>query len=178
MRGINGEPTDPWYLMGAASLAALLLPFVATPLAWVAVEVLRKQADNASSNLSLPTQQPATLTHEQAVKKHSRVMSVLVPAGDSSPGAVTSEHDITEVDNLPDRRPTIELKNRNIEFLDAEVYVKPHRIDGCKFQSLNTAACAMLYIALMCFSFSIVCCKLSLHALLLHVLYNIYIFQE
>ena len=166
---MNGEPTDPWYLMGAASLAALLLPFVATPLTWVVVEVLRKLADNASSNHILPTQQPVTLTHEQAVKKHSRVMSVLVPAGDSNPGAVTSEHDIAEVDNLPDRRPSIVLKNRNIKFLDAEVYVQPHRIDSNKFQSLNTAACAMVYIALMCFSLSILCCKLSQHALLLHV---------
>ena len=166
--GMNGEPTDPWYLMGAASLAALLLPFVATPLTWVVVEVLRKLADNASSNLSLPTQQPVTLTHEQAVKKHSSVMSVLVPAGDSGPGAVTSEHDIAEVDKLTNNRPTVVLKNRNIKFLDAEVYVQPHRIDGCKFQSLNTAACAMVYIALMCFSLSIVCCKLSQHALLLH----------
>ena len=163
--GINGEPTDPWYLMGAASLAALLLPFVATPLAWVVVEVLRNQADKASSEFSVPTEQPKT--DEQVVKKQSRVLSVLVPGeGDSSPGAVRSEHDIADVDNLTNRRPTTELKARNIEFLEAEVYnVQPHKIDSSKFQSLNAGACAMLYITLMCFSLSIVCCKLSLHVL-------------
>ena len=62
--GTNKEPTDPWYLMGAASLAALLLPFVATPLTWVVVEVLKinlyNQGDKASSEFSLPTEQPKT----------------------------------------------------------------------------------------------------------------------
>ena len=39
-----GEPTNAWYLVGAASVAILLLPFVATPLTWVAVELLIQQA--------------------------------------------------------------------------------------------------------------------------------------
>ena len=39
-----GEPTIAWYLVSAASVAILLLPFAATPLTWVAVELLIRQA--------------------------------------------------------------------------------------------------------------------------------------
>ena len=160
VRGINGEPTDPWYLMGAASLAALLLPFIATPLAWVVVEVLRKQADNASSNLSLPTELPAT--EEQVVRKHKHSNTSSAPEEDSSSGAVTSEHDIAEVDSLAKRRPSAVLKARNAKFLDAEVYdIQLLRMDLSKFQSLNKATCAMVYITLSCFSLSILCRKFS-----------------
>ena len=158
MRGINGEPTDPWYLMGAASLAALLLPFVATPLAWVVVEVLRKLADKSSSEFSVTTELPAT--EEQVVRKQKHSNALSAPEEDSSSGAVTSEHDIAEVDSLAKRRPSAVLKARNAKFLDAEVYdVQLLRMDLSKFQSLNKATCAMVYITLTCFSLSILCRK-------------------
>ena len=40
----NGEARNAWYLVGAASVAILLLPFVATPLTWVAVELVIQRA--------------------------------------------------------------------------------------------------------------------------------------
>ena len=47
----TGEPTKAWYLIGGASLAILLLPFVATPLSWVAVELFIQQT-SASDELA------------------------------------------------------------------------------------------------------------------------------
>ena len=44
-----GETTIAWYLVSAASVAILLLPFVATPLTWVAVELLIQQARDSAS---------------------------------------------------------------------------------------------------------------------------------
>ena len=137
--------------MGAASLAALLLPFVATPLAWVVVE------DKSSSEFSVTTELPAT--EEQVVRKQKHSNALSAPE-DSSSGAVTSEHDIAEVDSLAKRRPSAVLKARNAKFLDAEVYdVQLLRMDLSKFQSLNKATCAMVYITLTCFSLSILCRK-------------------
>ena len=44
----NEKPTNAWYLVSAASMAILLLPFVATPLTWVAVELLTQQARDSA----------------------------------------------------------------------------------------------------------------------------------
>ena len=43
-----GKPAA-WYLVSAASVVILLLPFLATPLTWVAVELLKQQASNSAS---------------------------------------------------------------------------------------------------------------------------------
>ena len=49
-----GKPTA-WYLVSAASVVILLLPFLATPLTWVAVELLKQQASNSASASELAT---------------------------------------------------------------------------------------------------------------------------
>ena len=48
-----GEPTIAWYLVGAASVAILLLPFFATPLSWVVVELLIQQAKASDSEKAI-----------------------------------------------------------------------------------------------------------------------------
>ena len=157
-----GEPTDRWYLMGGASVAALLLPIVATPLAWVAVELLVHQAplhDGAS--------ELATNSADMVLQSEERHASpVRQDEGNCStmpeerfPGTLDTTIRVDDA-VADDRRPTAVLKGMEVQFLESEVYdVLPHRIDHSKFQSLNQAACVVVYISLMCFSLSSVCCK-------------------
>ena len=163
----TGETIDPWYLMGGASVAALLLPLFSTPLAWVVVELLVHQTRASNTDNELPTD---TVNNELQSKKGSDPPS---KQDEDNSKATTNEGFQSSLDTSPtaddvaqaaiDRRSTAVLKAREAQLLEAEVYdVQPHKIDSSKFQPLNAGACAMLYIALMCFSFSIVCCKLSL----------------
>ena len=155
-------------------MALLLLPFVATPLAWVAMELLVHQTRSPdkvielaiatdAANMVLQSQEgsdPASLQDGSNIKATADSEEELQNSLDITPGVDDA------VAN--DRRPTAVLKEREVQFLEADVYnMQPHRIDRSKFQSLNMAACTMMYSALMCFSLSIVCCKFLLHACML-----------
>ena len=65
--------------------------------------------------------------------------------------------------NVVKQRPSAVLKTADCQFMEVEIYdVQSDRADYSKFQSLNMAACAMMYAALMCFSLSVMCCKFPL----------------
>ena len=186
-----------------ASVAILLLPFVATPLSWVAVELLIRHTSSSGKlatdtvNIELPIEErnnppvrqnasvpnycdrmqaaedmtkenhPSSLNAVPTVATTERINSFPRLNGNNSRTAANKEFQNTlavppRVDAVEakERRPTALLKT--VQFLEADVYdVQPHRVDYSKFQSLNKAACDMVYIALMCFSLSIVCCKFS-----------------
>ena len=171
----NGEPTNAWYLVGAASAAILLLPFVATPLSWVAVELFIRQtraSDAADIDLQYREGSNPSPSAESTVDTTDRVSPTARLIGNNSETAANKEfqssHDVPpEVDaaEVVERRPTAVLKTGEDRFPEAEIYdVRLHRIDHSKFQSLNMAACAMMCIALMCFSLSFMFCKFPLSA--------------
>ena len=205
-----GEPTNAWYLMGGASLAILLLPFVATPLTWVAVELFIRQTSNSgaaselatdTANIELqieeksipPARQNASVsdscdrmqaaehvTEEDLPHSPSVVFTVDTTERMSPPARLngnnsetTSNEEFQSLHDVPpkvdaaraiQRRPTAVI-TREGQFLEVEMYnAQYHRVDRSKFQSLNMAACAMMCIALMCFSLSIMFCKFQLNA--------------
>ena len=206
----TGEPTNAWYLMGAASVAILLLPFVITPLMWVAVELLIQQAraSGATSELATDTanivlqveerstpparqngsvsnscdqmQAAEHATEEDLPHSPSAVSTVDTTDRVSPPARLNgnnskttaneefqSSHDVPpEVDaaEVIKRRPTA-VTTREGQFLELEFYdAQSHRVDCSQFQSLSMAACAMLCIALMCFSLSLMFCKFLLNS--------------
>ena len=56
--------------------------------------------------------------------------------------------------------PTVKLNTKDSQFLEIDLYdVQANRIDHSKFQSLNKAACAMMYAGLMCLCLSFMCCE-------------------
>ena len=205
----NGETANAWYLVGTASVAILLLPFVATPLTWVAVELLIQQArasaevatDTADTELqpregsSPPSRQTTSVSYSSDCTQ-----SELVTEGDlpNSPTAVstmvtiermslpakTNEnnseaagktnvqglHNVSPLDKTDSvraigRRST-DVLTKDGQFLEVEIYdMQSDRVDHSKFQSMNKAACAMMYAALMCSSLSLMCCKFPLHCM-------------
>ena len=117
------------------------------------VTVTDTMTSAVASNECHLTQQPQSTTENKLRSQHDPLVEPDVNVADSKVAV--------EQNRASNRRPTVELRARHGQFLEAEVYdVQPHRTDSSKFQSLNTAACAMMYIAQLCFSFSILCCKL------------------
>ena len=196
----NGEATNAWYLVGTASVAILLLPFVATPLTWVAVELLIQQAkasseaatDTADTELqpregsSPPPRRNTSVSYsfdctqsehvtEGDLPNSPTAVSTMVTIERMSPPAETNVYNSivagkNDVQGSPlgktnsvraiGRRST-DVLTKDGQFLEVEIYdVQPNRVDHSKFQSMNKAACAMMYAALMCFSLSVMCCKL------------------
>ena len=196
----NGEATNAWYLVGTASVAILLLPFVATPLTWVAVELLIQQAkasaeaatDTADTELqpregsSPPPRRNTSVSYsfdctqsehvtEGDLPNSPTAVPTMVTIERMSPPAETNVYNSivagkNDVQGSPlgktnlvraiGRRST-DVLTKDGQFLEVEIYdVQPNRVDHSKFQSMNKAACAMMYAALMCFSLSVMCCKL------------------
>ena len=156
----DGETTNAWYLVGAASVAILLLPFVTTPLTWVAVELLIQQA-KASAEVATDTAD---------TELHSRDKTSLPSRTNSISETTAKELQISlevpprvDASEVIERKPTAALETRQGQILEAEINdVQSYRLKYSKFQSLNMAACVMLYAALMCFSLSSICCKFPL----------------
>ena len=70
-------------------------------------------------------------------------------------------HGVDAADVVNQRHSGV-LKTAESQFMEVEICdVQSDRADYSKFQSMNKAACAMMYAALMCFSLSLMCCKLS-----------------
>ena len=162
----DGETANAWYVAGMASVAILLLPLVATPLTWVAVELLIQQA-KASAEVATDTAD-TELHSRDKTNPPSRTSSITETAAKELQSSldVPPRVDASEV---IERSPAAVLETRQGEILEAEIYdVQSYKIKYSKIQSLNMAACAMLYAALMCFSLSSICCKfpLKLHALM------------
>ena len=205
----NGEATNAWYLVGTASVAILLLPFVATPLTWVAVELLIQQArasaevatDTADIELqpregsSPPPRRNTSVSYSSDCTQSEHVTegdlpnsptaaSTMVTIERMSLPAKTNEnnseaagknnvqglHNVSPLDKTDSvraigRRST-DVLTKDGQFLEVEIYdVLSNRVDHSKFQSMNKAACAMMYAALMCFSLSLMCCKFPLHCM-------------
>ena len=199
----NGETANAWYLVGTASVAILLLPFIATPLTWVAVELLIQQAkasaevatDTADTELqpregsSPPPRRTTSVSSDCTQSEHvtegdlpnsPTAASTMVTIERMSLPAKTNEnnseaagknnvqglHNVSPLDKTDSvraigRRST-DVLTKDGQFLEVEIYdVQSNRVDHSKFQSMNKAACAMAYAALMCFSLSLMCCKLS-----------------
>ena len=205
----NGEAANAWYLVGTASVVILLLPLVATPLTWVAVELLIQQAkasaeaatDTADTELqpregsSPPPRRNTRVSYSFDCMQSEHVTegnlphfpttaSTMVTIERMSPPAKTNENnskaagknDVQGLHNVSPlgktdsvraigRRST-DLLTKDGQFLEVEIYdMQPDRVDHSKFQSMNKAACAMMYAALMCFSLSLMCCKFPLHGM-------------
>ena len=205
-----GEPTNAWYLVGAASVAILLLPFVATPLTWVAVDLLIQQArasapartsdelatDTADTELqtreiSNPptrkngsvsdsgnlTQPSEPVTKEKLAKSPEAALTAVSIKGTISPANMKRHNsetagndDVQSLHNASpaatadsvltnERRLTAVLKKEG-QFLEIELHkAQTHRINHSKFQSLNKAACALMYAGLFCLCLSFICCE-------------------
>ena len=204
-----GETANAWYLVGAASVAILLLPFVATPLTWVAVELLMQRArasaeaatDTADTELqpregsSPPPRQNASVSSSSDCAQSEHVTegelpnsptaeSTIVTIERMSPPAKTNEnnsktagkndgqglHNVSRLGKTDSVRAigrrSADVPTEEGQFLEVEIYdVQHNRVDHSKFQSMNKAACAMMYAALMCFSLSLMCCKFPLHCM-------------
>ena len=205
----NGEAINAWYLVGTASVAILLLPFIATPLTWVAVELLIQQAkasakvatDTADTELqpregsSLPSRRTTSVSYSSDCTQSEHVTegdlpnsptaaSTMVAIERMSLPAKTNEnnseaagknnvqglHSVSPLDKTDSvraigRRST-DVLTKDGQFLEVEIYeMQSDRVDHSKFQSMNKAACAMMYAALMCFSLSLMCCKFPLHCM-------------
>ena len=95
---------------------------------------------------------------------HSARLSVL-----STPETAAKEGGLlrrVDAANVVKQRPSAVLKTADSQFMEVEIYdVQSDRVDYSKFQSMNKAACAMMYAALMCFSLSLMCCKFPLHGM-------------
>ena len=120
----------------------------------------RTQSTEETTEEDLPTfHSVLTVDTAERMSRSARLSRLSNPESAVEESGLLREADAADVVN---QRPSAVLKTAESQFLEVEIYdLQPDRTDYSKFQSLNKAACAMAYAALMCFSLSVMCCKLS-----------------
>ena len=120
----------------------------------------RTQSTEETAEEDLPTfHSILTVDTAERMSRSARLSRLSNPETAVEESGLLREADAADVVN---QRPSTVLKTAENQFMEVEIYdLQSDRTDYSKFQSMNKAACAMMYAALMCFSLSLMCCKLS-----------------